>query len=625
LQTMSDIAVQVNSLGKMYRLYRRQGDKMLDAFGINRWLFWRKNYYQEFWALREINVNIRVGERLGVIGRNGAGKSTLLKILCGNVLPSEGSFQVNGNVQALLELGTGFHPEFTGRQNIRASLALQGFTPAQIAEKEAEIMEFAELEEFIDQPIKTYSAGMNARLAFSTATAVEPEILIIDEVLGAGDAYFAGKCVERMRKLTEYAGITVLFVSHDLGSVQRLCDTTMWIERGRIRMLGPSLDVIKAYSSHIKVMEDRRLKAKNRKRLMNSYRQSQLEGYADAMLVSLYLTGEPGVCCDIKEISLLKDGEIEETLNVGDVQDTDPSNSSALSLHWSQWSEPKRDGDGYWRTLKVPAEEGKAAGALGQAVFYLFTVYSESRYSFRLRYRMEPSSTLTLSVSHNGSSIQDPVAVPCGSRGWAEWECRITVSKQQDIPPAKAVEENAPLSSSPKPAIPTEKREEGIIKWPGEGSLSIEKVLVLGEGEMEQTVFLRGSPLTLRIFVIANKSDTYEILPAATLYRIDGILVSNNQGPSTIMHLEAGERHAFTVCYGPLNLGDGHYVFSVAVYKNLSHLGTSVYYDLIDRSYEFQVIGNPPFNNGVFCHPADWQGRVVSRSAGEKRFVEEKD
>jgi lipopolysaccharide transport system ATP-binding protein len=615
---MSDIAVQLNNLGKMYRLYRRQGDKMLDAFGINRWLFWRKNYYQEFWALREISLNIRVGERIGIIGPNGAGKSTLLKILCGNVHPTEGSFRVNGSVQALLELGTGFHPEFTGRQNIRASLALQGFTPTQIAEKEAEIEDFAELEEFMDQPIKTYSAGMHARLAFSTATAVEPEILIIDEVLGAGDAYFAGKCVERMEKLTDYSGVTVLFVSHDLNSVQRLCDITLWIERGRIRMAGPSLEVIKQYSKHVQIMEDRRLRAKNRKWLTRGYQQSRLEGYADAMVVSLNLTGEPGVSCDINEISLLKDGEIEETLRVGDAQDTNSSLSSALSLHGSHWSEPRRGGDGYYRTLEIPKGDRKAAGAMGQAVFYLYTVYSESRYSFRVRYRMEPSSKLTLSVFHDGSSIQVPLEVPCGSTGWTERECQVPVSKPQNVTPAKVGEENAPSPSLAKPRIPIiEERERQIVKWPGEGSLSIEKVLLLGEGEVEQSVFLSGSPLTLRIFVIANKSDTFEVLPAAVLYRIDGVLVSNNQGPLTTLHLEAGEHHAITVCYGPLNLGDGAYVFSVAVYKNLSPVGKSVYYDLIDRSYQFQVIGNPPFNNGVFSHPADWQYSVVSGTAKE--------
>lgn len=608
---MSEIAVNLKNLGKMYRLYRNPRDKVLDAFGIDRWLFWRKSYYQEFWALRGISLDIQVGERLGIIGRNGAGKSTLLKILCGNVIPTEGKCQVNGKVQALLELGTGFHPEFTGRQNIRASLALQGFTPAQIAKKEDEIVEFAELEEFIDQPIKTYSGGMNARLAFSTATAVEPEILIIDEVLGAGDAYFAGKCVDRMKKLTEHSGITVLFVSHDLNSVQRLCQTTMWIERGRVRILGPSLDVIKAYSKHIQELEDRRLKAKNWKRLSNEYRQSQLEGYADWLVLSFHLTGDSGASCDITEISLFKDGEMEETLKVGDVQDTNPSHPSLLALAGSQWSGPKRDGDGYYRSLKITDGEGEPRGALGQVVFYLFALFAESRYAFRVRYRLDPTGSLALSIGHNSIIVQSPVMMPREFSGWKEWECFFSVSRHEQKVAPETVREKAHDSSSRRHAIPHEKGKEQISKWPGEGSLSIEEVLLIGEKGWEQTVFQAGSTLILRMVIVANKRGTYDVQPVAVLFRIDGVLVSNNQGSMTSINLDAGERYAFSVTYNPLNLGDGHYVFSVAIYRTLNPLGESVYYDLIDRSFDFQVVGNPLFNSGIFRHSADWQYRML--------------
>jgi lipopolysaccharide transport system ATP-binding protein len=256
-------AISIDNLGKMYKLCRRPADKVLDALGIAPLLFWRKNVYEEFWALRDLNLSIHGGERVGIIGRNGAGKSTLLKIIAGNVSPTEGCVRVAGSVQALMELGTGFHPEFTGRQNIRASLAYNGFSARRIRAKEEEIVEFAELEGFIDQPVKTYSAGMYARLGFSTATAIEPEVLIVDEVLGAGDAYFTAKCIERMKRLTEGAGATVLFVSHDLGSVQQMCERVVWIERGRIVQDGKPLDVTKAYYASILKQEEARLKARN--------------------------------------------------------------------------------------------------------------------------------------------------------------------------------------------------------------------------------------------------------------------------------------------------------------------------------------------------------------------------
>ena len=259
-----ETVIHVENMGKMYKLYKNPKDKILDAFGLN---WFKKNYYKEFWALRGINLTIKKGERVGFIGHNGAGKSTLLKIITGNILPTEGSIKVNGKIQALLEMGTGFHPEFTGRQNIRASLVYQGLPSEKIAQYESEIIEFTELEEFIDQPVKTYSAGMYSRLAFATASAVVPELMIIDEILGAGDAYFNGKCVERMQKLTSEAGATILFVSHDLQSVQNLCTRVIWINKGKIVFDGDVLTGIKLYLQSVRQNEEQRLKLRDRKAL----------------------------------------------------------------------------------------------------------------------------------------------------------------------------------------------------------------------------------------------------------------------------------------------------------------------------------------------------------------------
>jgi lipopolysaccharide transport system ATP-binding protein len=172
---MSDVVVRLENVGKMYRLYRNPADKILDALKINRLLFWRRDYYRPFWALRNINLEIRRGERVGFVGRNGAGKSTLLRIISSAAEPTEGKRFVAGHIQALMQLGVGFHPEFSGTQNIRASLAYSGLSSKQIERHLGEIVEFAELREFIDQPVRTYSAGMYARLAFAVATSIEPE------------------------------------------------------------------------------------------------------------------------------------------------------------------------------------------------------------------------------------------------------------------------------------------------------------------------------------------------------------------------------------------------------------------------------------------------------------------
>lgn len=344
---MTELAIAIRDLGKMYKLYQSPVDKVFDAFGINRWLFWRKHYYQEFWALRGLNLEISKGERLGIIGRNGAGKSTLLKIITGNVAPTEGTVAVKGRVQALMELGTGFHPEFTGRQNIRASLAYQGLSQSVIREKEEEIIDFSELEDFIDQPIKTYSAGMYARLAFSTATSVQPEILIIDEVLGAGDAYFAGKCVERMKKLTEESGATVLFVSHDMSSVEMLCDRCLWIERGTTKMDGMITQVSKKYAQRIRELTERRLRAKNDMASVSS-NQSILKLRNKLLQFILRFIWLEGLPIEINLVKLSFPGLEPFTIKVGEPQDNSYEYDSFILIDnaSSNWGKPTQIAEG---------------------------------------------------------------------------------------------------------------------------------------------------------------------------------------------------------------------------------------------------------------------------------------
>ena len=250
---MSDeISITVRDVSRVFKRYRHPRYRVLEALGFPL----PKNAYDEFWALHGISLAVRRGESLAIIGQNGAGKSTLLSIVCGRLQPSSGSVSVRGEIQALMDLGTGFHPEFTGRQNIYSALSYQGITGRAANDRLDDIVDFSELAEFIDQPVKTYSSGMYARLAFSAATAIVPDVLIIDEILAAGDAYFAGKCADRMRRLTKEAGATVLFVSHDMASVQHLCEQAVWLERGRIKMAGPTLEISKAYYASVMEREE---------------------------------------------------------------------------------------------------------------------------------------------------------------------------------------------------------------------------------------------------------------------------------------------------------------------------------------------------------------------------------
>jgi lipopolysaccharide transport system ATP-binding protein len=268
---MSEPAIALAALGKCYPLYNRPTDRILDAFALLPFFPWREKSVRAFWALRGMTLSIRKGERVGLIGRNGAGKSTLLKLVCGIVQPTEGSLVVNGSIQALMEIGTAFHPEFTGRENIRASLAYQGYSSHEAGEYEEDIEDFVELGSFMDQPVKAYSAGMYARLAFAVSTAIRPDILIVDEILGAGDAYFARKCADRMKRLTHDSGATLLFVSHDISSVQQMCDRAIWIERGQIVMDGAPLDVGKAYYAETLRLEEERLIRHNQRGLGSTH------------------------------------------------------------------------------------------------------------------------------------------------------------------------------------------------------------------------------------------------------------------------------------------------------------------------------------------------------------------
>ena len=202
---------------------------------------------EEFWALREVSFNVEAGKVVGIIGRNGAGKSTLLKILSQITPPTEGEIKIRGRVGSILEVGTGFHPELTGRENIFLNGAILGMRKIEIAEKFDKIVEFAGIEKFLDTPVKYYSSGMYVRLAFSVAAHMESDILIIDEVLAVGDAEFQKKCLGKMEEVTGLAGRTIIFVSHNMAAVEQLCSQVILLEKGRVAMMGPTKEIISKY------------------------------------------------------------------------------------------------------------------------------------------------------------------------------------------------------------------------------------------------------------------------------------------------------------------------------------------------------------------------------------------
>lgn len=241
----SEPAIHAENLGKCYQLYTNPKDRLKQ-------FLWRgrRQYYREFWALHDVGFDVMPGEVVGIIGRNGSGKSTLLQLVCGTLTPTHGEVRVNGRIAALLELGAGFNPEFTGRENVFMSAAIMGLSQQEIESRFDEIAAFADIGEFIEQPVKTYSSGMYVRLAFAVAVNVDPDILVIDEALSVGDGEFSRRSFDRIMQFKK-AGKTILFCSHALYQVEALCNRVIWLANGRARMDGEPARVVTAYNEFL--------------------------------------------------------------------------------------------------------------------------------------------------------------------------------------------------------------------------------------------------------------------------------------------------------------------------------------------------------------------------------------
>jgi ABC-type polysaccharide/polyol phosphate transport system ATPase subunit len=239
--------ISLKNVSKKYPIYEKPLHRLQEAFAKN--VFGKKKrYHREFWALRDVSLDVEKGSVVGIVGKNGAGKSTLLQIIAGTLTPTTGSVEVNGRISALLELGAGFNPEFTGRENVFMNGAILGFSEGEMKNRIGEIERFADIGEFIDQPIKTYSSGMYVRLAFAVAINVEPEILIVDEALSVGDVFFQHRCMHKMDQFKK-DGKTILFVSHDPNAVKSLCDRAVLIDKGRVLEVDTPDKVVAKYLS----------------------------------------------------------------------------------------------------------------------------------------------------------------------------------------------------------------------------------------------------------------------------------------------------------------------------------------------------------------------------------------
>jgi ABC-type polysaccharide/polyol phosphate transport system ATPase subunit len=419
---MSEVAIQATNLTKIYRLYSRPAYRFLDMFGL---LKPRPGAFTEHTALGGINLEIRRGEKVAIIGRNGAGKSTFLKLVTNVLQPTSGSLRVVGDVHALLQIGTGFHPDFTGRENVRAYLAQLGLSGAEAARRCDDAIAFAELEEYIDQPVKVYSTGMAMRLMFAASTAISPDLLVLDEVLGVGDAYFAQKSYERMRELCDRNGSTLLLVTHDIYSATRMCNRVIWLERGIVAMDGDAAQVVKAYAESIRAQEEHRLRLKNQAQLAERTTDKTFDNVAP-LLLEIHASPSRLQPCPVyfSGISLIDDGQVVAELPLGDAA-VGSSRNSHLIEEGSSWGEPLE-----WRgrvarpMLNYGSPFHKIAGAFALPQELLSR---DSNMTLRLDYWSDESCDLRVRC-YRGGLVEDLGTMSTVAGEWSTHSASYTPS-----------------------------------------------------------------------------------------------------------------------------------------------------------------------------------------------------
>jgi lipopolysaccharide transport system ATP-binding protein len=596
---MSEPAIRLENVSRVFRIYGRPQDRLWSVFHLE---FIRRPRYRELWALRDIDLSVAAGERLGIVGRNGAGKSTMLKMVCGNIAPTEGRISVRGRIQALMELGTGFHPDFTGRQNIRAFLGYQGVVGAEAQRLEEEAADFSELEEFLDYPVKGYSAGMYARLAFSAATCIQPEVLIIDEVLGAGDAYFAGKCLEKMRALTSH-GATVLFVSHDITSVQLLCDRAIWIDHGRMVADGECLEVSRRYLAEIRREEEDRLRAasqKLRKRSIGTVHRA--EELYDPMLFHLVAdASHPQQEHPILRLAL-KQGETRlREIAVGDARDNDVTRDAFLydDAGFMDWSAPRRIGKRYARAY---CDRG---GRYGHAPweFHLPVGTETTSLQLEVEYVDSASEPVHVELYQDKQYLRLGTLAGQGSGGIRTVLLALP-REQAQATPEEAEEAGAPAEE--RVSLMRVGTEEGY----GSGEGRIVGFALLDADGVPGHLFETRSRMVARLEYRFTKP-----VPAPTfvvcIYRADGTC-------STQAFCSAKEQWREDQCmagwveavFDPLLLGRGHYAVSAAIFCHVDMADPEEppAYHLLDRFYRFQVVQPAGINVelGSVLTPVSW-------------------
>lgn len=584
---MSEYAILIEGVTKKFRRFQHPGWRALDALGMRV----PRAQFDEFIALHGIDLKVERGEKLALIGRNGAGKSTLLRIISGQMRPDVGRVSLSGNVQALMELGTGFHPDFTGIDNIRSSLAYQGTPPSKVNLLIDEIIEFTELDEFINRPVREYSAGMYARLAFAVATAITPEVLIIDEILGAGDAYFVGKCIQRMKNLTNQ-GATVLFVSHDMSAVQLLCERGIWVDHGTIKADGDILSVSKAYLASVREDEEIRTRARSM-----ALTKAQVSLNTGRSAVSIYrLIGCDGLApTNPAAISEIRFGSGRGVAEIIRPNATENVSRLIVERGITNWSNAE---DFNGRTCR---KFGNFGGKFIHAPLQIdWSGIADRGRWIEVDYQPSSSQTLVFEAFDEAQKTYMPLAeIPSTNTDQVWNTLHIDLGSIDN-----ATEVEAPAAPLDFQTLQPEDRY-------GQGPIKITAFGFFDHADERHHTLVSGEPAkaVMRYTVTEAVIDPVAVI---AIYRPDGtcaLQVTSNREGMKLGNLKG--QGQISVTFLPLLLGPGDYVASVALFKdvNLASRHESEAYDLHDRCYALKVLPPPGIGIeiGVVNQPAAWE------------------
>lgn len=576
MTTSSPWAIRAEQLSKVYRLYRKPVFRFLDLLSL---CPRGERYYAEHAAVDNVDFQIARGEKVAIIGRNGAGKSTLLRMISGLLRPTSGLIEVHGTIKALLDIGSGFYPDFTGRENALSALAYQGIVGRAASEKLEEIVEFAELEEYIDQPMRTYSTGMMMRLMFSTATCVEPDILIADEVLGVGDAYFGHKSFERVKRLVQSRGTTFLLVTHNIYSALEVCERFIWLDQGRIMLDGPGTSVLSAYEQSIKEQEERRQHRAKVRAAATSVAARSPDGLTvrfrarDAYRPDgpFYLARLSGVWPNGSRVECVLDpsaaGAVFLALPAGGVDRVKHLERECLVL--------REYGDIFHKVdcwLSLPG---------GQSL----PTALEVEYAFR---GME---ALTVSGSTDGSTFVDITTLEPTPVG--EWRQMIAV-----VPPLR--DGGSDIRSKAR-----------VFGRYGTADVTIEDLRLLDDGGEPSLLLRHGRSMRIELdYLVRNPSGVGEIIAAAGMHRDGYLPVVSFVSPP----FAPGTGHGtVTLVIDSLRLTNGEYVLAAGLMR-LQMLRSGTFFtmspDVFDhhpRAVSFGVVGDEQLSGGwVYVEDAKW-------------------